>query len=147
VEAVREWIESRRRRRNAKACAAGIARRYADAAFAAERAASAVHTERLSIVVELALAHQYPVSPVRRTELDVRDGALQLEAVAYRYAAGRAAAAAAVVRTAEFRQWVVDNPAARRLPDATALSAFCAAHPAHPVVLSLHVRIDRVPVR
>jgi hypothetical protein len=144
---VRRWIETSRDRRRAKMCATGIARRYTDAAFAAERAASSVHTERLAIIVELALAHRFPVTPERRTELDIIDGALQLEAVAYRYAADRAADAAAVVRTAEFRQWMLDNPAARVLSDAAALAAFCSSHPGHPGVLTLHVRMDRLPVR
>ncbi len=136
-----------RRRRRASVHAGAIARRYAEAASAAERAASAVHTERLAIVVELALAHRFPVSPERRLELEIADGALQMEAVAYRYAADRAADAAAIVRTGEFRLWVEENPASRSLVDADALNAFCLAHPSHPGVLTLHVRMALIPAR
>jgi hypothetical protein len=143
VAAIRAVLD----RWHAYRAATALAKRYTGASVDASHAASAIHTDRLAIIVELGLGDRFPVAAERRHELEIRDAALELEAFAYRHAAERAHMAASIADTVEFRRWLLDNRAARLLSDASAITAFCAAHPEHPGVLTFRVRVDLISAR
>jgi hypothetical protein len=113
---------------------------------AADAADTRLHGERRALLEALAVEPRGPLSAAHRVDLEARHAALLLEVMVCRHAANRARAALRIVRSPQFRHWF-GHIADRRVGDVALVSAFCAAHPADPLVLDLSVRTELVPAR